>query len=176
VAPSRSDPASESLYEKLASRIGVGDGTQHERAATVFEIVRGHETVLRKLRSSRERWIVWIKVDHLRIGGAEKYRGRSLYFVTLEDGISVIGECRSNQFLDERCQFSVEQEDQLRALGWKDAELPWTSNWHFEARSDDEIYTMSLLTQRTLQEVFGLGANDVVVVGMQRRFLEAKSP
>jgi len=93
-----------SLYETLALRGGAGDGTRHERMATVFEIVRGHEAVLTKLRLSRERWIVWVQVDHLRLGGAGKYRGRQLQFVTVVDGTSVIGECRSNRFLDERCR------------------------------------------------------------------------
>jgi hypothetical protein len=164
------------LYEKLALRSGAGDGTRHERAATVFEIIRGHEAVLTKLRFSRERWIVWVEVDHLRLGATGKYRGRSLQFVTLEDGTSVIGECRSNQFLDERCRFSPEQEDELGALGWKNPEPPWTRNWHFEASSDDGLHTLSLLAQRTLQETFGLGDGDLAVVGMQRRFLEPDRP
>lgn len=165
-----------SLYEKLALRTGAGDGTEHERVATVFEVVRGHGAVLTKLRLSRERWILWVEVDHLRLGGTEKYRGRQLQFVTLEDGTSVIGECRSNRFLDERCRFSPEQEDELRALGWKDPEPPWTPNWHFEASSDDGRHTLSFLAQRTLQETFGLGNGDLVVVGMQRRFLEPGEP
>ena len=166
----------DSLYEKLASRSGAGDGTRHERVATVFEIVLGHEAVLTELRLSRERWILWVEVDHLRLGGTEKYRGRQLQFVTLEDGTSVIGECRSNRFLDERCRFSPEQEDELRALGWKDPEPPWTPNWHFEATSDDGLHTLGLLAQRTLRETLGLGDRDLVVVGMQRRFLEPEPP
>ncbi len=96
--------------------------------------------------------------------------------MTLEDGISVIGECRSNQFLDERCRFSPEQEDELRALGWKNPEPPWTHNRHFEASSDDGLHTLSLLAQRTLQQTFGLGDGDLAVVGMQRRFLEPEPP
>ena len=170
-----------SLYEKLALRKGAGDGPEHERVATLSEVVRGHEAVLTKLRLSRERWILWVEVDHLRLGGSGvvgrgvEYRGRQLQFVTLEDGTSVIAECRSNRFLDERCRFSPEQEDELRALGWKNPEPP-RANWHFQANSDEELQTLNFLAQRTLLETFGLGEGDLVVVGMQRRFLESEPP
>jgi len=174
-------PVTGSLYEKLAQRRGAGDGPEHERSATVLEVLQGHEAVLTKLRLTRERWIVWVEVDHLRLGGAGvvgrgvEYHGRQMQFVTLEDGISVIGECRSNRFLDERCRFSPAQEDELRALGWNSPEPPRT-NWNYEASSDEGLHTLNLLAQRTLLETFGLRESDLVVVGMQRRFLEPEAP
>lgn len=88
----------------------------------------------------------------------------------------MIGECRSNEFLDESCRFSTEQEELLRALGWKEAKSPWTPNWHFEACDDSEVHALSLLAQHTLHDVFGLAGNDLIVVGMQRRFLETDPP
>lgn len=164
----------ESIYQRLASDRGVRDGRVQERTATIFEIFKGHESVLRELCSDPGRWILWIHVDQIRFPDSTKYRGRSLQFVLMEDGESAIAECRSNHLLDERCRFTADQQDALRAIGWSDPEPPWTRNWYFEAASEGYMAELGRLTERTLREVFGLTDSDVAVVGIQRRFLKSE--
>jgi hypothetical protein len=163
------------LYRKLASQKGIGDGPRYERAATIFEIERACETVLQEFRVRPGLWILWIDVDDAGRAACGKHRGRQLQFVFLEDGTSVIGECRSNTLLDEEYQLTAEQEVALRALGWRDEAQPWTPNWHFEATSVDDLMTLGRMTQRTLHEVFGLTDRDRAVAGFRRRFTGPKT-
>jgi hypothetical protein len=84
--------------------------------------------------------------------------------MALENGLSVIGECVSNQFLDALHQFTPEQEDALRSIGWNEPAPSGEPNWFFEAETDGELITLTEMTQRTVREVMGLCDSDVVGV------------
>ena len=84
--------------------------------------------------------------------------------MALENGVSVIGECVSNQFLDAHHQFTPEQEDVLRSIGWNEPAPNQDPNWFFEAETDAELITLTEMTQRTVREVMGLCDWDVVEV------------
>jgi hypothetical protein len=92
--------------------------------------------------------------------------------MALEDGISVIGECGSNQFLDGDQQFTPAQERQLRLLGWNEPSSPQTPDWFFEANSDAGLVALKHLTDRTLREVFALHDRDVVEVSFNEVVVE----
>lgn len=92
----------------------------------------------------------------------------------IEDGISVIGECSASPFLHQRLQYTPEQEDVLRSLGWKEPMEGVTPNWHIEATSDEQLLEPGRMTERTLLEVFGLGYRDRAVIKFQERVLQHK--
>jgi hypothetical protein len=147
----------------------------HQRIATIAEIRRGHKTVLREFRARPGRWHLWIEVDDVRCPDCGDYSGRYLQFALLEDGVTVIGECASSNFLDEALKFTDDQEAALRTLGWKDAEPASTPNWHFEAATDGGVATLGDLTERTLRDVFGLVDRDRAVIRFQQRIVEGGS-
>jgi hypothetical protein len=84
--------------------------------------------------------------------------------MALVDGISMIGECVSNCFLDEHHRFTTEQEDALRSIGWNKPRPKQEPNWFFEAESDVELLTLAEMTRRTVREVLALSDWDLVEV------------
>jgi hypothetical protein len=84
--------------------------------------------------------------------------------MALEDGVSLIGECVSNQFLDDHHKFTPGQLGALKLIGWNAPSLPEEPNWYYEANSNAELVTLDEITHRTLKEIFGLQDRDVVEV------------
>jgi len=166
---------SRSLYSLLDITDEHHSGLVHERVATVFEVVRGHTSVLAEFRRRPGRWLLWIDVDHAPCPDCGNNSGRYVQFVFLEDGMSVIGECSASRFLHEHLKFTPEQEDALRALGWKDPVEGRTPNWHVEVTSDAEVLELGKISERTLLGVLGLGLRDRAVIKFQERILHRKA-
>jgi hypothetical protein len=142
----------------------IGQGHVHRRRTTVFEMTRGHGSVLAQFRAKPGRWVVTIEADPYCCVDCGQGNSKYLQFMILENGISVIGECVSNQFLDPHHKFTPEQEDTLRSIGWNEPSPSHEPNWFFEAGSIVELVTLSDMTQRTVREVLGLGNRDVVEI------------
>jgi hypothetical protein len=142
----------------------IGNGQVHRRRTTVFELTRGHGSILAQFRAKPGRWVVTIEADAYRCVDCGEFNSRYLQFMALENGHSVIGECVSNQFLDAHHQFTPEQEDVLRSIGWNEPAPSQEPNWFFEAATDVELITLTEMTQRTVREVMGLCDWDVVEV------------
>lgn len=84
--------------------------------------------------------------------------------MALENGVSLIGECVSNHFLDAHRLFTPEQEDAIRSIGWNEPVPNQDPNWFFEAETDIELITLTEMTQRIVREVMGLCDWDLVEV------------
>jgi hypothetical protein len=93
------------------------------------------------------------------------FSSRYLQFIALEDGFSLIGECVSNQFLDDDQKFTMAELRELGELGWNDPRPPRAQNWFFEVRTSADLSCLSELTARTLRGIFGLQDEDVVYLG-----------
>src|SRR5664280_2129700 len=107
--------------------------------------------------------LVKVMVSVLPVSPWREERLRQVSHVSLtdrEDGMSVIGECSASRFLHEHLKFTPEQEDALRALGWKDPVEGRTPNWHVEVTSDAEVLELGKISERTLLGVLGLGLRD----------------
>jgi hypothetical protein len=91
----------------------------------------------------------------------------------LEDQACVIGECRSNPFLDEEWQFTPKEEEQLREIGWSDPGSPERSpNWSFLAVTNFCLRELSCMTALTLAEVFQYRCSDPVQVSFNEVILD----
>jgi hypothetical protein len=141
-----------------------GKGQVHRRRTAVSELTRGHGSVLAQFRAKPGRWVITMEVDAHRCVDCGEVNSKYLQFMALEDGVSVIGECVSNQFLDAHHQFTPEQEDALRSIGWNEPVPNQDPNWFFEAETDAELITLTEMTQKTIREVMGLCDWDVVEV------------
>ena len=95
------------FFETLR-RLGrsIGKSQAHRRRITVFELTRGHGSILAQFRAKPGRWVVTIVAGAYRCADCGDEIAKYLQFMALENGISVIGECVSNQFLDAHHQFS----------------------------------------------------------------------
>ena len=93
---------SRSLYALLDNQDEYSFGPVHKRIATIFEVVRGHTSVLAEFRRRPGRWLLWIDVDEAPCPNCGENSRRCLQFAFLEAGASVIGECSANRFLHER--------------------------------------------------------------------------
>ena len=142
----------------------VGRGPIHHRRTTVFEVTRSHGSVLGQFRAKPGRWVLSIETDQFVCANCGRDTSKFLQFMALENGSSVVGECVSNEFLDEHHKFTPDQEDVLRSLGWNEPLPPQDPNWFFEATSDVHIVALVELTDRTLREVLGLRDRDVVEI------------
>ena len=167
------------MSDTIYTLLDIGDedssGPIHERIATIFEVVRGHTSVLAEFRRRPGRWLLWIDVDHAPCPDCGESSGRYVQFAFLEDGRSVIGECSASHFLCEHLKFTPDQEDALRALGWKDPVEGRTPNLHVEVTSDEGVLELGRITERTLLEVFELGLRDRAVIKFQERILHRQA-
>jgi len=145
----------------------------HRRRVTVFELTTGHGSVLAQFRAKPGRWVVTIEAGAYRCVDCGNDSSKYLQFMALENGISVIGECVSNQFLDALHQFSPEQEDVLRSIGWNEPAPSQEPNWFFEAETHDELITLTEMTRRTVREVLGLCDWDFVEVSFYEMLVDA---
>jgi hypothetical protein len=161
---------SNTLYSLLATNYGFETGPIHERVATIFEIVRGHTSVLAEFRRRPGRWFLWIEVDDAPCPDCGANSGRYIQFAFLEDCSSLIGECSASKNVHERLKFTPDQEDALRTLGWKDPVESRTPNWHVEAASNGEVIELGRMTERTLLEVFELELQDRAIIKFQGGF------
>jgi hypothetical protein len=143
----------------------IGKGQIHHRRTTVFELTRGHGSVLAQFRAKPGRWVVTIEGDPYRCADCSDRNSKYLQFMALENGLSVIGECVSNEFLDAHHKFTSDQEDILRSIGWNEPKPSQEPNWFFEVGTDAELIALNDLTRRTVLEVFGLCDWDLVEVG-----------
>ena len=151
----------------------VGRGPINRRAIAILEFISGHGSVLAQFRAKSGRWAVVLETARRSCADCDANAGsRFLQFMALEDGISVIGECGSNQFLDSDQQFTPAQERQLRLLGWNEPRPSQTPNWFFEANSDADLLALEHLTDKTLREVFALRDRDVVEVSFNEVIVE----
>jgi hypothetical protein len=160
-----------SLYELLDIDDEDTSGPIHERIATIFEVVRGHTSVLAEFRRRPGRWLLWIEIDDAPCPDCGEDCGRYIQSAFLEDGRSVIGECSASHFLHQHLKFTPDQENALRTLGWKDPVEGRTPNWHVEVTTDAEVIELGRITERTLLEVFGLGLRDRAIIMFQERIL-----
>ena len=153
------------FFETLR-RLGrsVGRGQVHRRRTTVFEVTRGHGSVLAQFRAKPGRWVITIEAGAYRCTDCGEANSKYLQFMALENGDSVIGECVSNHFLDAYHLFTPKQEDALRSIGWNEPVPNQDPNWFFEAETDAELITLTEMTQRTVREVMGLCDWDLVDV------------
>jgi|HubBroStandDraft_6_1064221.scaffolds.fasta_scaffold226080_2 hypothetical protein len=142
----------------------IGQGHVHRRRTTVFEMTRGHGSVLAQFRVKPGRWVVTIEADSYHCADCGRASSKYLQFMILENGVSVIGECVSSQFLDSHHEFTPEQEDTLRSIGWNEPVPNQDPNWFFEAEADVELITLTEMTRRTVREVMGLCDSDAVEV------------
>ena len=167
------------MTSTLYSLLGIKDehkaGAIHERIATIYEVVRGHTSVLAEFRRRPGRWLLWIDFDDSPCPNCGENSGRYLQFAFLEDGLSMIGECSASHFLHEHLKYTPSQEHALRALGWKDPMEGRTPNWHVEVASADEVIELGQMTERTLLEVFGLGLRDRAIIKFQERILHRRA-
>jgi hypothetical protein len=134
----------------------IGRGSVHRRITTVYELTRGHGSVLAQFRGKPGRWVLNIDTDNYTCSDCGHETARFLQFMALEDGMSVIGECISNQFLDEHHKFTTGHEAALRSFGWSDPLPGQDPNWYFEANSTADLLNLDDMTNRTLREVFEL--------------------
>jgi hypothetical protein len=162
------------FFETLR-RLGrsVGVGQVHRRRTTVFELTRGHRSVLAQFRAKPGRWVVTIEADKYHCMDCREVNSKYLQFMALEDGVSMIGECVSNHFLDLHHLFTSEQEDALRSIGWNEPVPNEDPNWFFEAETDVELITLTEMTQRTVREVIGLCDWDLVEVSFYEMAVSA---
>jgi len=163
-----------SLYDLMAAGNAICDGPSHQRLATVFEVVRGHGTVLAELSAQPGRWLLFLELDPsvcVECGTAD---GRYLQFAVLEDGASVIGECSSNAFLEEPWRLTDAQELDLLAMGWQppDDRVP---NWYVEARTPEEVARLAAMSGEVLTDVFGLDPRQRVTVRFCEQVLEPRN-
>ena len=142
------------FFETLR-RLGssAGHGKVHRRRTTVFELTRGHGSVLAQFRAKPGRWVITIEADAHRCVGCGEVNSKYLQFMALENGVSVIGECVSNEFLDSHHQFAPEQQDALRSIGWNEPVPNQDPNWFFEAESDGDLTILTEMTRRTVRDV-----------------------
>src|ERR1700722_3187899 len=161
---------STALYSLLDAKGKFETGPIHERVATISEVVRGHTSVLAEFQRQAGRRFLWIEVDDASCLDCGEYSGRYIQFAFLEDCGCLIGECSASENLHERLKFTPNQEDALRALGWKDRVEGRTPNWHFEATSDEEVLELGRMTERTILEVFGLSLRDRAIIKFQGGF------
>jgi hypothetical protein len=166
---------SHSLYELLDIGDEDTNGPIHERIATIFEVVRGHTGVLAEFRRRPGRWLLWVEVDDARCPDCGENSGRYIQFAFLEDGRSLIGECSASHFVHRHLRFTSDQEDALRALGWKEPVEGRTPNWHVEVTTEDEVVELGRMTEQTLLEVFGLGLQDRAMIQFQERILHREA-
>jgi len=138
----------------------------HQRLASLAEVERGHVAVLERLGRDDVRWLLWIKLDVAFERANPGQRGRLFWFALLEDGRSIIAECRSNDDLALDRRIDADQEALLVELGWKRPDGWWTTNWHFHATIDD-VAELGQLFSTTARRVFGMASFDVVEVGFQ---------
>jgi hypothetical protein len=150
-----------------------GQGTIHRRESTVDEVTRGNGSVLAQFRSKPGRWALKIDTGSSRCPACQAAGGRLrfLQFIALEDGISVLGECASNETLEELVRFTPAQENALRSFGWNDPVPPQYPNWFFEVRSDEELATLNRIVDRTLCEVFDFYDDDRLEVSFCEKFV-----
>ena len=165
----------ETLYDLLDIDDEDSSGPIHERTTTVFEMERGHASVLQEFRLRPGRWLLWVELDNITCATCGESDGRYLQFAFLERARGVIGECADNAMLDECCKYTSEQVDALHALGWIDPIEGTTPNLHRFATTDDEVAALAVLTMRTLCEVFGLGPEVQVRTMFQERILGERS-
>ena len=164
-----------SLYDLLDIDDEDSSGPIHERTTTVFEMERGHASVLQEFRLRPGRWLLWVELDNITCATCGESDGRYLQFAFLERAGGVIGECADNAMLDECCKYTSEQIDALHALGWIDPIEGTTPNLHRFATTDDEVAALAVLTMRTLCEVFELGPEARVRTMFQERILGERS-
>ena len=142
------------FFETFADWVrSAGRGQVHRRRTTVFELTRGHGSVLAQFRAKPGRWVITIEADAYRCADCGEVNSKYLQFMALENGVSVIGECVSNEFLDAHHQFTPEQEDALRSIGWNEPVPNQDPNWFFEAESDGELIILTEMTRRTVRDV-----------------------
>jgi hypothetical protein len=164
-----------SFYDTL-THLGssVGHGPIHRRLMTLEELTSGHRSVLEQLRLEPGRWALIVEATPAMSPTCCEYPGgRFLQFMALEDGISLIGECGSNEFLDEDHQFTLEQQSALIDLGWNDPMPSQTPNWFSEARTGAELDALDALTSGTLRRVFGLHDRDLLEVSLNEVIVNA---
>ena len=159
-----------SVYDILDAFHGDRDGPSHRRWATVAEVVRGHGPVLADLAARPGRWHLFIEVDIVLCPSCGGNGGRYLQFAVLEDGVSMVGECSANVFLDEHVRLDAAQEAALARLGWR-APTARVPNWHHEATTEADRGELARMTGATLTEVFGLAPDDRVEVRICERIL-----
>jgi hypothetical protein len=87
----------------------------------------------------------------------------------------MLGECASNEFLEEFVRFTPDQEDALRSFGWKDPAPPQYLNWFFEVSSDEDLETLNRVVDRTLCEVYYFYDDDRVEVAFFEEFVDDPS-
>jgi hypothetical protein len=94
------------------------------------------------------------------------FNSRYLQFIALEDGVSLIGECVSNESLDDDQMFTMAELRELRRLGWNDPRPPRAPNWFFEVTTPGDLSHLNELTARTLRGVFGLQDEDILYLSI----------
>jgi hypothetical protein len=166
-------PVNSAFYETLNS-LGqsTSRGTIHRRDATVDEVTKGNGSVLAQFRSKPGRWALKIDTGSSRCpdcqaGGVMKF----LQFIALEDGLSMLGECASNEILEEFVSFTPDQEDDLRSFGWHDPHPPLQPHWFFEVSSDADLATLNQMVDRTLCEVFDFYDDDRLEISFYEMFV-----
>jgi len=100
---------------------------------------------------------------------------RFLQFTAFEDRVSMLGECASNEFLEDFVRFTPDQQDALRSFGWRDPAPPQYPNWFFEVHSDEDLATLSRIVNLTLCEVFDFYDDDRVEVSFCEEFVDDPS-
>jgi hypothetical protein len=141
-----------------------GRRSVHHRQTTIHELENGHPSVLAQFRAKPGRWVLTIETCRYICADCGKETSQFIQFMALEDGVSVIGECVSNTFLDADHAFTPDEERALQALGWNDPLPPHEPNWFFEAASDADLIALCNMTSRTLREILGHGDHDVISV------------
>ena len=132
----------------------IGQGPISQRTLTVFELARGHGSVLATILQKPGRWVVTITIDSFHCARCGGEGSKYLQFMALEDKNSLLGECTSNAFLDEMHQLSTRQERALGTMGWHTPVPPRYPNWFFEVNTQSDLITLDAMTYRTLREVF----------------------
>jgi len=144
----------------------IGQGPISQRTLTVFELARGHGSVLATILQKPGRWVVTITIDSFHCARCGGEGSKYLQFMALEDKNSLLGECTSNAFLDEMHQLSTRQERALGTMGWHTPVPPRYPNWFFEVNTQSDLITLDAMTYRTLREVFGLHVRSRVAVSI----------
>jgi hypothetical protein len=136
--------------------LGQWDDHRSVVMTTVSEVQCSLAGLLRLYAESPGRWIVIIDEPQV--------PGYYVQFICYEDG-ALLAEAVSNEYLPEHLWLTEDQEETLERLGWTQPSPPEFPNWvTVHPTVDPPVHQVAARVNKTLRQVFGLGADSPVIV------------